>query len=61
MVTKGGRINEIAGADSELPDLFGDICPTFPESKQMIQVREVKDLYYWRDAVPNHAICGKEI
>lgn len=44
----------------EIPDLFTEICPCYPELKQMVQVREVEDLYYWLDAVTNHGICGKE-
>lgn len=42
----------------KLPDLFCDICPEYPELKNMIQVREVTDVYYWLDAVSNRAICG---
>lgn len=41
-----------------IPDLFGEICPEFPQLKGMIQVREVEHLYYWLDAVSNHGICG---
>ena len=32
----------------------------YPELKGMIQIREVDDVYYWLDAVSNHAICGRE-
>ena len=42
-----------------IPDLFSEICPEYPEMKQMIQVREVEEVYYWVDAVTNHGICGK--
>lgn len=44
----------------ELPDLFGDICPDYPELKEMIQVREAENVYYWLDAVSNRGICGIE-
>lgn len=44
-----------------IPDIFEQICPEYPELKQMIQVREVEDVYYWLDAVSNRAICGKEL
>lgn len=40
------------------PDLFRQICPDSPELAGMIQVREVDGLYFWLDAVSNHAICG---
>lgn len=43
-----------------LPDLFGKICPEYPELEKMIQVRETEDLYYWMDAVSNRGICGIE-
>lgn len=43
----------------ELPDLFEQICPDYPELIQMIQVREVEKVYYWLDAVSNHGICGR--
>lgn len=43
-----------------IPDLYEQICPEYPEFGQMVQVREVEDLYYWLDAVSNHGICGKE-
>ncbi len=43
---------------SSLPDLFETICPDSPELVQMIQVRQVSDVYYWMDAVSNHGICG---
>ncbi len=42
----------------EVPDCFAEICPDQPELQGMIQVREVPELYYWLDAVSNHAICG---
>jgi len=42
------------------PDLFEQICPNSQELKQMIQVREVENVYYWLDAVSNHGICGIE-
>ena len=48
------------GMFNGIPDLFEDICPEYCELKGMVQVREVKDIYYWLDAVSNHAICGKE-
>ena len=40
------------------PDLFRQICLDSPELAGMIQVREVDGLYFWLDAVSNHAICG---
>lgn len=43
-----------------LPDRFGQICPDCPELAGMIQVREVTGLYFWLDAISNHAICGYE-
>ena len=43
-----------------MPDLFEQVCPEYPELKGMIQIREVDDVYYWLDAVSNHAICGRE-
>ena len=43
-----------------LPDLFGQICPERPELAQMVQVREADDLYFWLDAISNHAVCGLE-
>lgn len=44
----------------KVPNLFEQICPGYLELKQMIQVLEVEDVYYWLDAVSNHAICGIE-
>lgn len=44
----------------KLPDLFMDICPDYPELKEMIQVRETESVYYWLDAVSNRGICGIE-
>lgn len=43
-----------------LPDLYTKICPDDPQLAGMIQVREVKNLSYWLDAVENHGICGQE-
>ena len=43
-----------------IPDLFEKICPEHPELKGMIQVREVKNLCCWLDAVSNREICGVE-
>lgn len=43
-----------------LPDLFGQICPERPELAQMVQVREADDLFFWLDAISNHAVCGLE-
>lgn len=45
---------------AENPDLFPKICPEYPELQEMIQVREVEDVYYWLDAVSNWGICGRE-
>ena len=42
----------------DLPDLFGNICPDCPELTNMIRVREVENLYFWLDAISNHAVCG---
>ena len=42
------------------PDLFCEICPEYPELRQMIQVREVENVVYCLDAVSNHAVCGIE-
>ena len=36
------------------------ICPERPELAQMVQVREADDLYFWLDAISNHAVCGLE-
>lgn len=44
----------------DLPDLFPSICPEEEKLFDMIQVREVDNLYYWLDAISNHGICGKE-
>lgn len=41
-----------------IEDRFAEICPEYPELSGMIQVREVEDMYYWLDAVSNHAVCG---
>lgn len=43
-----------------VPDLFERICPEYTELKGMVQVREVEDVYYWLDAISNHAVCGRE-
>lgn len=43
-----------------IQDLFAKICPEYPGLQGMIQVREVEQVYYWVDAVSNHAICGIE-
>ena len=43
---------------SSCQDLFPHICPDMPKLFGMIQVHPVKDLYYWLDAVSNHAVCG---
>ena len=40
------------------PDLFGRICPEFPELAGMIRVHPTEDLYYWLDAVSGRAVCG---
>ena len=40
------------------PDLFGRICPEFPELAGMIRVHPTEDLYYWLDAVSGRALCG---
>lgn len=45
---------------TDIPDQFTRICPDCPELADMMQVREVTDLYFWLDAVSNHAICGCE-
>lgn len=44
----------------DIPDRFMQICPDCPELAGMLQVREVTDLFFWLDAVSNHAICGYE-
>jgi hypothetical protein len=43
----------------EAEDLFPTICPEYPQLAGMIQVREVEELYYYLDAIENHAICAK--
>ncbi|MDO5545605.1 MAG: PEP/pyruvate-binding domain-containing protein [Eubacteriales bacterium] len=43
-----------------LPDLFMKIYPDCPELAGMIQVREAEKLFFWLDAISNHAICGLE-
>lgn len=48
------------GLFDALPDRFMQICPAYPELAGMVQIREVPDLYYWLDAVSNHAVCGRE-
>lgn len=45
---------------ANLPDLFDKICPSCPELAGMVQVREVNGLYFWLDAISNHAVCGYE-
>lgn len=42
----------------DIPDRFMQICPDCPELAGMLLVREVTDLFFWLDAVSNHAICG---
>lgn len=44
----------------DIPDRFMQICPDSPELAGMLQVREVTNLFFWLDAVSNHAICGYE-
>lgn len=44
----------------ELENRFPEICPGFPELAQMIQVREVENLYFWLDALSNRGICAGE-
>ena len=44
----------------DLPDRFESICPDCPDLTGMIQVREVEKLYFWLDAMSNHAVCGLE-
>ncbi|MGN0977944.1 MAG: PEP/pyruvate-binding domain-containing protein, partial [Faecousia sp.] len=44
----------------EKTDLFGQLCPDYPELTGMVQVREVENVYYWLDAVSNRAVCGIE-
>ncbi len=39
-------------------DIFTDICPEYSHMKGMIKVQEVQDMWYWTDAVSNHAVCG---
>lgn len=43
---------------SAVPDRFMEICDKYPELENMVQVREVDNLYYWMDAVENHGVCG---
>lgn len=43
-----------------IPDLFSQIVPEYLELQNMIQVREVENVYYWLDAVSNRGICGIE-
>lgn len=40
------------------PDLFLEICPEMPELSGMVQIHPANGLYYWLDAVTNHAVCG---
>jgi hypothetical protein len=39
-------------------DVFADICPEYPQLAGMIRIYQTDQLYYWLDAVENHAICG---
>jgi hypothetical protein len=39
-------------------DMFADICPEYPQLAGMIRIYQTDQLYYWLDAVENHAICG---
>ena len=41
-------------------NLFPAICPGQAELKDMIQVYEVEDLYFWLDAISNRGVCGCE-
>ena len=41
-------------------NLFPAICPGQAELKDMIQVFEVENLYFWLDAISNRGICGLE-
>lgn len=41
-----------------LPNLFSEICPDAPELSDIIQVKEVPELYYLLDSFSNHALCG---
>ena len=43
-----------------IPDLISQIVPEYLELQNMIQVREVENVYYWMDAVSNRGICGIE-
>ena len=43
---------------SSCQDLFPRICPDMPRLFGMIQVHPTENLYYWLDAVSNHAVCG---
>ncbi len=41
-------------------DLFPNICPDMEELCGIITVHPTENLYYWLDAVSNHAVCGVE-
>ncbi|HJB27252.1 MAG TPA: PEP/pyruvate-binding domain-containing protein [Candidatus Blautia faecavium] len=41
-------------------DLFSEICPDMKELCGIIKVYAAENLYYWLDAVSNHAVCGVE-
>jgi len=42
------------------PDIFTEICPDLVEFKDLITVREPRNLHFWLDSVGNHALCGME-
>jgi hypothetical protein len=40
------------------PDIFAEICPDLTELRDLITVREPRDLHFWLDSVKNWALCG---
>ena len=44
---------------ADTPDKFSEICPDYPELKNMITVKEISGYNYWMDSITEHGIVGK--
>ena len=40
------------------PDIFAEICPDLAELRELITVREPRDLHFWLDSIGNRVLCG---
>ena len=40
------------------PDIFAEICPDLKELRELITVREPRDLHFWLDSIGNRVLCG---